>query len=153
LIERDDLLDGSEEPFVTAASGYLDAHPNFEDPQPRIYVKFRPAGAKNPYVALLDTGAHYCVLAREIADSIRDHLTESIGETIFRTAQGLVRGDLYAHTVTLLAERGKPLDIDSVLFISPDWQAPSFLGYVGVLDRMRFAVDPRWNRFYFGPLR
>ncbi len=56
------------------------------------------------------------------------------------------------HKIRLIADVGEPLDIDSTVFIPPDWRAPSILGYTGALDRMRFAVDPQVNRFYFGPL-
>jgi hypothetical protein len=34
--------------------------------------------------------------------------------------------------------------------LSPQWRGSNFLGYEGVLDRIRFAVDPRANLFYFG---
>ena len=30
-------------------------------------------------------------------------------------------------------------------------ELPSFLGLMGCLERMRFAVDPLDNTFYFGP--
>jgi hypothetical protein len=29
--------------------------------------------------------------------------------------------------------------------------AGTFLGYSGLLERIRFAVDPQQNNFYFGP--
>jgi hypothetical protein len=38
----------------------------------------------------------------------------------------------------------------SILRSSPDWRGPNFLGYQGLLQRIRFAVDPEVNLFYFG---
>lgn len=146
----DDLLLDPNRPFVTGVSEFLDAHPGFQEAQPRLYVKFQPAGAEIPHIALLDTGGHYCILDRDLAATIKDHLTEHIGRVALSTAHGLVEGDLYTHTITLIAELGEPLDVESTVFVSPDWRAPSFLGYVGFLDRLHFAVAPEVNRFYFG---
>lgn len=36
------------------------------------------------------------------------------------------------------------------LFVSPDWTGPNFIGYEGLLQRIRFAIDPEANLFYFG---
>ncbi len=44
------------------------------------------------------------------------------------------------------------MDIEANVFVVPGWQAPCFIGYAGALDRVRFAIDPSANRFYFGPL-
>jgi hypothetical protein len=32
------------------------------------------------------------------------------------------------------------------------WMHPSILGLSGCLEALRFAVDPKTNLFYFGPL-
>ena len=52
----------------------------------------------------------------------------------------------------MLADIGESLDIEATLLISPDWLGPSFLGYLGALDRLRFAIDPQSSRFYFSAL-
>jgi hypothetical protein len=52
----------------------------------------------------------------------------------------------------LLADTGEPLDVPATVFVTPDWPGPNFLGYQGLLQRIRFAVDPESNRFYFGPI-
>ncbi len=147
----DDLPIGSTELRFIGASRYADAHPELDEAEPRIYVKFRPQGAEVPHLGLLDTGGHYCVLTAEIADSVADHLTESLGRATLRTAHGLVSGDLYIHTISFIAEVGEPLDVDAVMFVSPDWRGPSILGYTGVLDRILLALNPRTNRYFFGP--
>lgn len=147
-----DRLFGSKDSFVSGWSEYLDALPDLNEPHPRIYVQFRPEGVdpQLSFLALVDTGAHFCILNAGIADLIQDGLTESIGEMDLRTAYGSIRGKLYTYRIQLLAEEGDDLSFESTLFLSPDWQAPSFLGYVGALERLRFAVDCPGNRFYFG---
>ena len=152
MTDFDDLLLGSDEPFATGASEYLDYLPGSPEPHPRVYVQFRPEGVSPElsFLALVDTGAHYCILNKGVADLIRDRLTESVGEMTLRTAHGPVRGSLYTYRIQLIAETGDDLSFECTLFISPDWRASNFLGYVGALERLRFAVDAPKNRFYFG---
>ena len=52
----------------------------------------------------------------------------------------------------LHADEGESLDVEATVFQSPDWRGPSFLGYQGLLQRIRFAVDPETNLFYFGQI-
>ena len=141
---------GSRRPFATGVSTYLDARPGIAEPEARIYVKFQPHGTELPFLALLDTGGHFCILNRDVTALIRDQLTEKLREVVLRTAHGPVAGELYLHTIRLLAEEGMNLDVPATVFVSPEWRAPSFFGYSGFLDRIRFAIDPRINRFYFG---
>jgi hypothetical protein len=52
---------------------------------------------------------------------------------------------------------GQGLDVETTVFIPdlpPDapWPFPNFIGLDGVLFRIRFAVDPNENLFYFGPV-
>jgi hypothetical protein len=50
------------------------------------------------------------------------------------------------------------MDVDATVFIlgpesEESWgDLPSFIGLNGCLERMRFAVDPTSDSFYFGPL-
>ncbi len=102
-------------------------------------------------MALLDTGGHYCILSKDVAASIQGHFGECLDEVDLRTAYGLIRGKLYRHRITLIAEAGDSLDIDATVFVSPEWRWSSFLGYTGILDRIRFAADSPANEFFFGP--
>jgi hypothetical protein len=56
--------------------------------------------------------------------------------------------------MTLIADDGDSLRIDATVFVSSDWprMAGTFLGYSGLLERIRFAVDPQKNDFFFGPI-
>lgn len=149
------LLDAgpaSKVSFATGAATYKDGFPGLRELQPRIYVQFRPADIVQDvlFLALLDTGAHDCILNEEAASSVQDHLVDSLGSMTLRGAYGTVSGDLYLLRVQLIAQVGADLDLEVVSFVSPDWTRPSFLGYAGALDRSRFAVAPEGNRFYFG---
>jgi hypothetical protein len=143
---------GPEEPFATGFTTFFDAHPGTREAEPRIYVPIQPEGVPFQLLALLDTGAHYCILNEDAARLAQPALTGGLGEVSLRTARGPVRGELHLHTVRLIAEAGRSLDVESIVFVARGWRAPCFLGYTGVLDRIRFAIDPTTNRFYFGPL-
>jgi hypothetical protein len=54
-------------------------------------------------------------------------------------------------SITFLSDQGDPLDTYGTFFVSPDWPGHTFLGYSGLLDSIRFALDPQVNHFYFGP--
>ncbi len=129
---------------------YRDSHPTLHESQPRIYVKFRPAGVPIVFWALLDTGAHFCLLNEEVAGLVQSRLTQGLGLFRVKTAHGLVQGQLYRHPITLPADVGESLDIDATIFVPPGWQGPCILGYAGVLDRVVFMVNPWGNLFCFG---
>ena len=139
-----------DQPYGEGACRFLDGHPDIRESHPRTYVKFRPAGIEGSFLALLDTGAHYCILNTMVADLVRDELSESLGVFSVETDRGRMQGELYRHTITLIAEEGESLDIDAVVFIPPGWNGPCFLGYAGAMEYARFAVNPRTNRFQFG---
>ena len=113
-------------------------------------MPFRLQGVAVRLMGLLDTGGHFCILSPEVVEMVGDVLSGSDEEVSLITSQGRLAGGLYRHSIELLAEDGENLDLDATVFVSPDWRGPSILGYTGVLDRVRFAVDPRENRFYFG---
>jgi hypothetical protein len=139
-------------PCVTGVAEYLDAVPGAHDPLARICVPFQVAGLDLEFLALLDTGGHYCILNETAARRARKHLASPLDQVRLQTARGIVAGDLYSHPIRLIAEIGEPLDIEAIVFLPNQWSGPCFLGYTGFLDRLRFAVDPRRNQFFFGPL-
>ncbi len=54
--------------------------------------------------------------------------------------------------MTLLAEKGEDPDIETTIFLCPDWPGGNFVGYQGFLDRICSGFKPNENRVYFGPL-
>ena len=51
--------------------------------------------------------------------------------------------------VTFVGVEKEELPIDATWLIIEDWPGPTVLGWRGCLERMRFAVDPLDNWFYF----
>ncbi len=137
-------------PVYSGAATYYDAFPNVRETEPRIYVEFRPQGLAASFLALLDTGAHYCILSPDVREAVEDLLTDHLGRQTLRTSRGSIAGELYILPIQLLAEEGEHLDLEVIAFVSEEWQGQSFLGYTGVLDRLCFGIDPHANRFYFG---
>ncbi len=138
--------------LLTGVCDYSDFYPGQKEPLARIYVPFRPQGASIRFAGLVDTGGHFCILSPEVVDLIGEALGDHGEKTSLLTAQGRLSGRLYRHRVELLAKKGENLDVEATVLVSPDWRGPSILGYTGFLERIRFAVDPRTNRFHFGSL-
>jgi hypothetical protein len=93
LSEPEGLVTTAGEPFATGVSAYFDAHPEIHDPLPRIYVEVQPEGMDDSFLALLDTGGHYCIFHPDLAHRLRDRLTDPLTSAGLHTARGLIRGD------------------------------------------------------------
>ena len=66
------------------------------------------------------------------------------------TRYGYVEGRLERIPLILVADEGSSLDLETTFLVSRDWPGKTFLGYTGFLDRLRIALDPPVNDFYFG---
>jgi predicted aspartyl protease len=102
-------------------------------------------------MALLDTGAEWCVLPPLVASALGVDATEGdpmVLHSRFGAAQGgLIRFPVYFHAIL-----GSDLRVEATWFVSPDWHGPTVLGWRGCLERMRFALDPAEEQFYFAKL-
>ncbi len=109
--------------------------------------------------AVVDTGAPWCILAPEIIRQIG--MTAQINYEADRRL--LLRGIWYEGRLLrmrlgLQAENaGDDLEVEATVFVptlalEEIWLHPNFIGLDGFLNRIRFAVDPTENAFYFGPL-
>jgi len=74
------------EPGIALRAFAPDSIPAFKERLSRIYVRFRPHGTDTSFLALLDTGGHFCILSREVAKSIRGQLDDPFDSTELRTA-------------------------------------------------------------------
>jgi len=100
-------------------------------------------------LAQLDTGAAWSVLNAEIAQALG--LVDGDGEELkLKTRLGDFDGRLEEATLTIVAEDGESLDVNARVFVSQDWPGQTCLGYMGLLERIRFGLDPQENDFYFG---
>ena len=107
--------------------------------------------------AIVDTGAPWCILDPDMAVLIASHEKEETGNIRLIVRGDTFDGELYRIPVTLTADEGENLTLDSTVFVPTleqgvAWPHPNFLGLDGFLHRLRFAVDPEENAFYFGVL-
>jgi len=102
-------------------------------------------------LAQIDTGAAWSVLSPDVASKLRIPLNAG-NPAVLRTWLGRRQGRLVRIPFTFLADEGEPFPTDGTFFITPDWpEGMTFLGYSGLLDSIRFALDPQTNDFFFGP--
>jgi hypothetical protein len=136
--------------FARGRSKFTDHRPEVFEPTAKIYVKVRLADRPEVQLAQLDTGAAWSVLSTDLAKAVG--VVEGDGERITLSSRfGAHQGYLVRLAITFLAEEGEALETDGTFFVSSDWPSPvTFLGYSGLLDSIRFALDPQANHFYFG---
>jgi hypothetical protein len=143
-------------PYAAGAIHYDYRPATPQDTLPRIVLSVSFENLETE--AVLDTGAPFVVCAPDLALLL--HLDPSAGAPTppleFRGHR--LRGGLHRISLSLLADLGDSLTVEATAFV-PDldpgqqWgEFPSFLGMSGFLERLRFAVDPSSDTFYFGPL-
>ena len=137
-------------PFTSGRSKFVDHSPEFPDRTAKIYVKVAFPGADTVF-AQLDTGAAWSVLPPDIASRLK--ILSGAGDpAIINTWLGRKIGHLVRVPYLLLADEGSEIASEGLFFVTPDWpEGMTFLGYSGLLDSIRFALDPQVNDFYFGP--
>lgn len=136
-------------PFNVGRARFFDDSPGAPEATAKIYVRVEPQALGASIAAQVDTGAAWTILETEVAEALG--LLDGAGESVrLRTRYGLIGGRLERTTITLLADEGESLDVDATVFVSREWLAGTFLGYGGFLQRIRFAIDPEENFFYFG---
>ncbi|HXV78288.1 MAG TPA: hypothetical protein VEG60_00265 [Candidatus Binatia bacterium] len=141
-------LDGAD--FATGRARFLDEDTSSLEGTAKIFVKIEPSNLGFPVLAQLDTGCPWSILKPEIAQAINLMDEEGHPQSL-STRLGLVSGQLKRTSITIIADDGNSMDVEATVFVSADWRAGNFLGYGGLLERVRFAVDPQENLFYFGP--
>lgn len=137
------------EPFTQGRSKFSDHSPGFRELTAKVYIQVQ-FGLDRPMLAQLDTGAAWSVLDPTVARSLGSSV-EWLNPAVMGTRFGTISGRLAQVPVTFPAEEGDPLSTVGTFFISEDWPTGlTFLGYSGLLDSIRFALDPQANDFYFG---
>jgi hypothetical protein len=138
-------------PFATGRSKFLDRASWHREQTAKIYVEILIDGLIETVYAQVDTGAAWSILSPDLA-RVAGIRVEEGDPAILSTRFGLQRGHIIRIPFSLVADEGESLDTEGTFFISPDWPPRQvFLGYSGLLDSIRFALDPQVNDFYFGP--
>jgi len=109
--------------------------------------------------AIVDTGSPWCILNPQEAAILNiDYSKEGqkISRFVLLGWQGA--GWLCEIPMILKAEIGQDIALEATVFIpqlhpNQRWMFPNFLGLSGFLNKIRFAVDPEHNHFYFGACR
>jgi hypothetical protein len=133
--------------FVSGYQWYTDALPQLIETIPRIVVTALVDGVE--ILALLDTGANYCIVEWKIGQQLMSAGSYSVPQE--RALGGNVHlGHFFPAVVEFLADEGVPISIATSVWTAETFQGPNLVGYGGLLEKMRFALDPAENRFYFG---
>jgi hypothetical protein len=143
------MLTLNGERFASGRSKFLDNHPRFSESTSKVFVKVAFAGLDEAWIAQLDTGAAYSLLEHDVAMALGLFRLNGLRMRL-STRFGVIHGQLIRLPLTLVADQGDSLDLEGPFFISPDWRGGTFLGYTGLLDRLRIALDSPANLFYFG---
>ena len=141
-------VNGSD--FTLGRSLFCDDLPGNGEGAAKIYVKVA-VGHLGPMLAQLDTGAAWSVFDPEVAEAIGvpEPLTDPIR---IDTRFGWRDGHLARVPITLVADDGESLEVDATIFVCTTWPpGKNFVGYNGLLERIRIALDPQQHYFYFGP--
>ena len=120
--------------------------------QHRLFVEVACWVGTQKVDALVDTGSEWCVLPAELAMQLGyDSQTDEL-DTRLHTRFGTIVGRLARIALSLHADEGVRVDVEATWFISQDWPGPPVLGWKGCLERIRFALDPAEESFYFAEL-
>jgi hypothetical protein len=141
-------LDGAD--FATGRARFFDEDANALEGTAKIFVKIEPSNLGFAVLAQLDTGCAWSILKPEIAEAMQLMNEEGQPERL-RIRFGNIDGQLKRINITILADDGNCIELEATVFIPTEWTGGNFLGYGGLLERVRFAVDPQENFFYFGP--
>lgn len=140
--------------FTSSWVGYVDtrlAHqPRRGDP--KIYVQVAVGTPNSSMLAMVDTGAAYSVLDADVAEELDAFDDAGAPPVELSTRHGLLRGRLVRRETWIVAQEGPTLGFEATFWVSRDWTFGLVLGYSGLLERIRFAVDPIARRFHFGSL-
>jgi hypothetical protein len=146
------LFKGDRVPFATGSTRYVESRLDFTGSEARILLYLSLEALSRPVLAVVDTAAPWCIFEPGVGDVLRRRFSPIEVGVALNTRLGTVEGSLYRIPVALPAEQGESLEADATVFLSPDWRGPNFIGYQGLLQRIRFAVDPEVNLFYFGQI-
>lgn len=142
----------SGEPFATGVAEYTYRPATEREDLPRVILPIEIEGIAT--LAVLDTAAPYVVCVPEIAQQLSLSPEDSTGDMKLQVRGDTVSGHLYRLRLRFVASQGQSLDVEATAFVpDADWGPwPCFIGLSGCLERMRFALDPVHDRFFFGPI-
>ncbi len=139
--------------WAVGAAQFSPSHPH-EAGKLVVAVRCRLGSLSVEEYALLDTGAQWSVVGSDLAKALEGDFAEGGQPIRMSTRHGILEGVLRRLPVTLVADEGAELSVEATVFVADQWPGPVVVGYGGLLERVRFALDPGatgedcW--FYFG---
>lgn len=148
------LLFNNGETFATGAIGYEYGPAIASETSNRIILEVQIQGIKTR--AVVDTGAPYVICAPDIARRAGVDRSSALHRDRMLIRGMRLDGFVYRLNIRLVAIEGQDLNVDATVFV-PEVEEfwgdfPSFIGLAGFLERVRFAIDPNTDTFYFGQL-
>lgn len=137
--------------FACSRTNYLDKMGGRSENRVYIAVQFDTLPKT---FAIVDTGAPWCILSEEQAKVLNPNYKNEALETKCLDIRGeKTEGVLIRLPITICAEQGEDITIEGTVFVPQDERdIPNFIGLDGFLNRIKFAIDPQINDFYFGPI-
>jgi aspartyl protease len=117
-----------------------------------LFVAVTCGVSDRPLDALLDTASQWCILSAWVASSLGFDLEAASPEARLSTRFGELRGRLERIPVYFVAEEGESVEVEATWFLSEGCIGPPVIGWKGCLERVRFALDPGEEQFYFAEL-
>lgn len=122
---------------------------DYDDGRNRFLLAVKCRVLEVSFDALLDTGSQWCLLPTHIAERLGYVGTLDMADTRMSTRFGVLEGRLERISVQFLADEGEDAEVEATWFLSEDWAGPPVIGWKGCLERIRFALDPAEEWFYF----
>ena len=142
------------ESFATGAIDYTYTPATEREDTPRITIDVAIGNLRTQ--AFVDTGGVYLICSPRIAWGLNLSPADALQASQLVLRGTTVHGMLYRVPLTLFATQGNAITIDATAFVpdsSIEWSdIPCILGMYLCLERLRFAVDPLNEVFYFGEL-
>jgi len=144
------------EPFATGSTPYIYQGMASDESSPRVII---PVSIVDQRIsAFVDTGGVFLLVSPHIVAGLDLDPQSAVPTPRLLSRGSWISGVLHRVSLTLLAADGEHLAFEATAFVPqvpPEEWSDDFscvLGVKGCLDRIRFAVDPGQDIFYFGEL-
>lgn len=139
--------------FTTGVLTYRDEDPDSHRKQASIYIplNIKQGSAPVTILAMLDTGAPYLIMGPEEIEAFDLKPAARAAQITMSTRLGSIQGFMDKLSLTIPAENGDSLEFEAAVFASTQWTKGVFVGYMGCMNNINFALQPQSSQFFFGP--
>ena len=107
-----------------------------------VAARCRIAALESVELALVDTGAQWSLIGGDLAKLVRPHLVDREPGPRYDTRIGSLETERGRLEIELVADHGMDLVVDATVMLARAWTGPMVIGYRGLLERVRIALDP-----------